>query len=110
MLWLCFRLPICLFGHQGHVRYLQESKGYLFYFHATSKNEIHICSNKHETDLVQLSMIHYSSHRLSKFGQIEQETVEGPVPILIHGVTLLKERTSCDRYGVLLKIAKTQSY
>ena len=27
-----------------------------------------------------LSVMHYPSHRLSKFGQIEQETVLGPVP------------------------------
>ena len=36
---------------QGHVRYLRESKSYLFYLNATSKNEILICSNKHETGL-----------------------------------------------------------
>ena len=39
-------------SYKGHVRYLRESKSYLFYLHATSKKEIHICSNKHETGLV----------------------------------------------------------
>ena len=32
--------------------YLRESKSYLFYLYAISKNEIQICSNKHETGLV----------------------------------------------------------
>ena len=50
VLWLCFRLSI--WSYKGHVRYLRESKSYLFYSHATSKNKIHICSNKHETGLV----------------------------------------------------------
>ena len=44
VLWLCFKLPI--WSYQGH--YLRESKRYLFYLHTTSKNEIQICSNKHE--------------------------------------------------------------
>ena len=53
MLWLCFKLPICLFGlTKDTFVFLRESKRYLFYLHATSKNEIHICSNKHETGLV----------------------------------------------------------
>ena len=30
---------------------------------------------------VQLSSIHYPSHRHSKFGQIEWETVGGPFPL-----------------------------
>ena len=40
------------------------SKDYLFYLHATSKHEIHICSNKHETGLVydmRMSSIHCSA-------------------------------------------------
>ena len=32
--------------------FLSESKSYLFYLNAISINEIHICSNKHETGLV----------------------------------------------------------
>ena len=30
---------------------------------------------------IQLSSLHYPSHRLSKLGQIESETVEGPLKI-----------------------------
>ena len=30
---------------------------------------------------IQLSIIHYPSHRLSKFGQIEQEIVQGPLSV-----------------------------
>ena len=41
-------------SYKGRVCYLRESKSYLFYLHATSKNEIQICSNKHETGLVVL--------------------------------------------------------
>ena len=53
VLWSCLKLPILyIWSYQGHVRYLRESKRYLFYLHATLKNEIHICSNKHETGLV----------------------------------------------------------
>ena len=47
---------LSIWSHQGHVRYLRESKSYLFYIHATSKNEVHICSNKHETGLVHHSI------------------------------------------------------
>ena len=43
---------LSVWSYKGHVRYLKESKRHLFYLHATSKNEIHICSNKHETGLV----------------------------------------------------------
>ena len=43
---------LSIWSYKGHVRYLNESKRYLFYLHATSKNEIHICSNKYETGLV----------------------------------------------------------
>ena len=41
---------LSIWSYKGHVRCLRESKSYLFYIHVTSKNEIHICSNKHETD------------------------------------------------------------
>ena len=30
---------------------------------------------------IQLSILHYPSHRLSTFGQIEQEIVQGPLSI-----------------------------
>ena len=45
----------CLFVYlviQGTCPFLREIKSYLFYLYVTSKNEIHICSNKHETGLV----------------------------------------------------------
>ena len=45
---------VSIWSYKGHVRYLRESKSYLFYLHATSKNEIHICTNKHETGLVYI--------------------------------------------------------
>ena len=45
---------LSIWSYQGHVRYLRESKSYLFYLHATSKNEILICSNKHGTGLVHM--------------------------------------------------------
>ena len=52
----CYSFALkCLFVYiviQETRPYLRESKSYLFYLHATSKNEIHICSNKHETGLV----------------------------------------------------------
>ena len=44
---------LSIWSYKGHVRYLRECKSYLFYLHATSKNEIQICSNKHETCLVR---------------------------------------------------------
>ena len=45
----------CLFVYlveQGTCPLFKNSKDYLFYLHASSKNEIQICSNKHETCLV----------------------------------------------------------
>ena len=48
---------LSIWSYKGHVRYLRESKSYLYYPHATSKNEIHICSNKHETGLVYCFII-----------------------------------------------------
>ena len=39
VLWLCYKLPIryiCIWSYKGHVRYLRESKSYLFYLHTTS--------------------------------------------------------------------------
>ena len=41
---------LSVWSYQGHVLYLN-----LYYLHATSKNEIHICSNKHETGLVNIA-------------------------------------------------------
>ena len=52
VLWLCFKLLFSIWSYQGHVHFLRGNKSKLFYLHATSKNEIHICSNKHETGLV----------------------------------------------------------
>ena len=43
---------LSIWSYKGHARYLREIKSYLFYLYVTSKNEIHICSNKHETGLL----------------------------------------------------------
>ena len=43
---------LSIWSYKGLVCYLRESKRYLFYLHVTLKNEIQICSNKHETGLV----------------------------------------------------------
>ena len=43
---------LSIWSYKGHVRYLRESKSYLFNLHAISKNASHISSNKHETGLV----------------------------------------------------------
>ena len=54
MVWLCFKLPPCLFGNTKHTSVLHEkSKMCLFYLYATTKSENQICSNKHETGLEQ---------------------------------------------------------
>ena len=57
-----FRTPsyvlLSIWSYQGHVRSIIEAKSYLYYLHATSKSEIHICSNKHKTDLVVSSVIY----------------------------------------------------
>ena len=59
MLWLCFKFPfLYIWPYKRHLHYLRESKSYLLYLHATLKNEIHICSNKHETGLVVLIFFH----------------------------------------------------
>ena len=45
----------CLFVYlviQGTRPLFKKNEKLLFYLHATSKNEIHICLNKHETGLV----------------------------------------------------------
>ena len=53
MLWLCFKIPILsILQYQGHVRFESKSKICLFYLYATAKSEILICSNEHETCLV----------------------------------------------------------
>ena len=53
MLWLCFKLPSCLFGNTGNMSVMhKKAKIGLFYLYKTAKNEIQICSNKHETGLV----------------------------------------------------------
>ena len=53
VLWLCIKLQFCLFWpHQEHFHYLCESKIRSFYLYAIAKNEMQICSNKHETGLV----------------------------------------------------------
>ena len=43
---------LSIWSYKGRVCYFRESKSCLFYLYATSKNEIQICSNKHETGLV----------------------------------------------------------
>ena len=52
MLLFCFKLSVCHFGHNRNTSVKRESKSYVFYSHVTSNNDIHICSNKHETGLV----------------------------------------------------------
>ena len=52
VLWLCFKLLFFYLVIPGTRPFLRGNKSKLFYLHATSKNEIHICSNKHETGLV----------------------------------------------------------
>ena len=37
---------------QGTRLLFKRKQRYVFYLHATSKNKIHICSNKHEAGLV----------------------------------------------------------
>ena len=57
MLWLCFKLPSCLFGNTRDTSVIimyEKSKICLFYLYATAKSEIQICSNKHETDHICL--------------------------------------------------------
>ena len=54
---LCYGYALnCLFVYmvkQGTPPlFKRKKKLFFFYLHATSKNEIHICSNKHETGLV----------------------------------------------------------
>ena len=53
MLYIAY---LSIWSYQGHIRYVRESKSNIFHLHATSKNEIHICSNKHETPLVLVSI------------------------------------------------------
>ena len=50
---------LSFWSYKGHVRYLRESKSNLFYLHATSKKEIHICTNEHKTGLVYVINKHY---------------------------------------------------
>ena len=65
---------LSIWSYNGHSCYLSESKSYLLYLHATSKNGIHICSNKHETGLVlnvNAFMFDLSKHLLNKDFSIE---------------------------------------
>ena len=53
VLLLCYKLSSCLFGNIRDTSVMHEkAKMCLFYLYATAKNEIQICSNKHETGLV----------------------------------------------------------
>ena len=45
---------LSIWQYQEHVRYAWKSKICLSYLYATTKREIQICSNKHETGLVEL--------------------------------------------------------
>ena len=49
MLFLSFKLPTCLFGRDMSV---MHEKAKFFFLYETAKNEIKICSNKHETGLI----------------------------------------------------------
>ena len=50
-----FDLDLPFWGaYQGHVRFLWESKISLFHLYSIARNELHICSNKHGTGLVNM--------------------------------------------------------
>ena len=62
MLWLCFKLPICLFGHTRDTSVnLEKSKVIDFINMQPRKNKILICSNKHEKGLVSCFTV-YNYH------------------------------------------------
>ena len=54
----CYRKPLnCLFVYlviPGTRPLFKRKQKIFIYLHATSKNEMHICSNKHETGLVAI--------------------------------------------------------
>ena len=54
VLWLCFKLPFYLFGHTRDTSDIHEKAKCVCFIciYVTTKSEIHICSNKHETGLV----------------------------------------------------------
>ena len=56
VLRLCFKLPIFYLAIlETRPLFKRKQKLYIYiyiFLHATSKNEIYICSNKHETGLV----------------------------------------------------------
>ena len=52
MVWLCFKLPFCLFGYTSATFSIYEkTKLGCLSICNTAESEIHICSNKHETGL-----------------------------------------------------------
>ena len=57
LLWLCFKLSSCLFGNTRDTSLMHEKAKCVCYVfcvcYATEKGEIQICSNKHETGLVE---------------------------------------------------------
>ena len=55
MLWLCFKLPSCLFGNTRDTSVMHEKPNFVcFNYMQPQKNKIQICSNKHATSLVQV--------------------------------------------------------
>ena len=66
MLWLCFKLPSCLFGNTRDMSLCMKKQICLFYLYATAKSEIQICSNKHETGLVFKSISQKMLHLVIK--------------------------------------------
>ena len=74
---------LSIWSYKGHVCYLRESKSYLFYLHATSKNEIHICSNKHKTGLVyrlllssaKCTLVAYIANSMDQTGAVRPEFI-----------------------------------
>ena len=63
MLWLCFKLPFCLFGNTKDTSVMHEKANVFVLYMQPQKNEIQICSNKHEICLVHTD-IWYDTYRI----------------------------------------------
>ena len=64
MLWFCFKLPFCLFGHTRGTTIIYEKAKCVCFFFVTALSEIHICSNNHETDLIVPHLYASYDHRI----------------------------------------------
>ena len=56
MLLLCFKLQPCLVGNTRDTSAMYEKAKFVCLYLMQQKNEIQICSNKHETCLVIMSI------------------------------------------------------